>query len=94
MLSYFVNIQKIDNYVRVGTNEVSIMDIIDFIKCENELRFNHYTCVDRSIQHEYEKKGEVGINVIADDGNDYFLFCYMTLENLSKLAKMYKLKME
>lgn len=92
MLSYYTNVQKIVDYRRVSTNEKSIVDIINMLDIDKI--FKHLVCIDRSVQNENELKGEVGINVIDENGNDYFLFSDLTLLNLRLLTAKYGLIMK
>jgi len=98
-LSYQVFVES--KYVRSGVREIerslSIQEALEM--CDN------IKCVDRSIQHPYTQYGEVVIltsnweTPLATYDPNYksgwaSLCCYMNLDNLKKLTKKYKLKME
>jgi hypothetical protein len=54
---------------------------------------NHNVCIDRSIQMGFRKYGEIGYCTITS-APDYFLFVFVTLENLQILVDKYNLKMK
>jgi hypothetical protein len=51
---------------------------------------NHNVCIDRSIQYENEKYGEIGYSTLKSP--DYFLYIFVGLDNLRELIKKYDLE--
>jgi len=87
-LAYDVHIDKLDcnvSWSRERTTEKTIGEMID--NCSPTY---HNVCIDRSVQYEGEG-GEVGYTIITDN---YFLYIFLTVENLNKLVTKYNLEMK
>lgn len=90
MLSYDTHVDKLDckeSWRRQRTNEKSIQEMIEMVD-----KSNHNTCVDRSVQHDILKEGEICYSTFTDPS--YFLYIFLTLENLKILVEKYKLEMK
>jgi len=89
MLSYNSHVEILDigvSYTRQITTDKSLGDMV-----KNCSRNYHNVCVDRSIQHKQSNYGEISYSII---GGKYFLYIFITLENLKVLTEKYKLEME
>lgn len=89
MLAYNVHIDILPetSWSRERTTDKNIKEMIDGCSIRH-----HNVCVDRSIQHDIEKYGEIGYTIIGGKPS-YFLYIFVTLNNLSKLVNKYNLKM-
>lgn len=87
MLSYDCHIEKIDSFYRERATEKSIAEMINNVSKEN-----HNVCIDRSVQYKDTLVGEIGYCTLAKNP-DYFLYIFMTLENLKTLTEKYNLEM-
>jgi hypothetical protein len=90
LLSYDSHVDKIDcstSWRRIRTNDKTLQDMLDIIS-----KSLHNTCVDRSVQHEILKEGEICFSTYKDP--TYFLYIFVTLDNLKILTEKYKLEME
>jgi hypothetical protein len=90
MLSYDTHIDILDcdiSYSRQRDNTKTIQEMID-----DSNSSYHNICIDRSIQYKKSNYGEIGYVKIS--GNpQYFLYIYVSLDNLEKLTKKYNLIM-
>ena len=89
MLSYDTHIEILDcekTWRRERSNEKTISEMIE----ESSTSY-HNICIDRSVQMENEKYGEVGYCSLNTP--DYFLYIFVTLDNLKLLADKYGLEM-
>lgn len=89
-LSYDSRVDKLDStssWRRQNTDDYSVQEMIDNCKVKH-----HNVCIDRSIQYSPTDYGEIGYCTIADDP-DYFLWIYVTLDNLKILTDKYNLEM-
>ena len=89
LLSYDTHIDKLDcntSWRRQRSNEKSIQDMLNMVS-----KSNHNTCVDRSVQHELSDNGEICYSTYSDPS--YFLYIFLTIENLENLTDKYKLQM-
>ena len=87
--SYQTNIQtkyKVASH-RTINNESSVNE---FLANKQKLKLN---CVDRDLYYKGVIRGTDGeVTAVNDDWD--MLYCYMSLENLNKLVKKYKLKLK
>ena len=91
MLSYDSHVEILDcdiSWRRQNTTAKTIKQMINDVSLQN-----HNVCVDRSIQHEIERVGEV-VYRTSSKSTDYFLYCFLTLDNLKILTDKYSLIME
>ena len=89
MLSYDTHIDILDcnkSWTRQHTSDTTIKHMIN--NCSPSY---HNVCIDRSIQNESFKEGEIGYTIIS---GKYFLYIYVTLDNLKILVNKYKLEMK
>jgi len=89
-LSYDSRVDKLDitSISRQKTADYSVQEMIDNCKVKH-----HNVCIDRSIQYSSTQYGEIGYCTITDNP-DYFLYIYVTLENLKILTDKYNLEMK
>jgi hypothetical protein len=90
MLSYDTHIDKLDcdiSWLRQTTNEKTIKGMID-----NCSKSYHNTCIDRSLHSRNESHGEIGYTTITQKA--YYLYIFVTLENLKALTDKYKLTLK
>jgi hypothetical protein len=90
-LAYNAHVDKLDcnvSWARQSTDERSLGEMID--RCSPTY---HNICIDRSVQHSSEKYGEIGYNIISEEPS-FFLYIYITLENLKILVDRYGLNMK
>lgn len=88
MLSYNTHIDVLDcekSWTRQRCNEKTIKEMIDGCRAKF-----HNVCIDRSIQHETELYGEIGYCTLASP--NYFLYVFVTLDNLKELITKYNLE--
>ena len=60
---------------------------------ENANTKHHNVCIDRSVQNDMSSYGEIGYCTITKEP-DYFLYIFVTLENLQILVDKYNLMMK
>lgn len=88
MLSYDTHVEVLDCNISFRRQNCTTRTIIDML---NDLRLaNHNVCIDRSVQDEKRSYGEIGSSTIYDPS--YFLYIFVTLENLQYLVNKYKLE--
>lgn len=87
MLSYDSHVEKLESWQRENTDEKSIGQMISNVSKEN-----HNVCIDRSIQMQNRLVGEVAYSTFGSPS--YFLYCFLTLDNLKILTDKYSLNME
>ena len=89
-LSYDTHIDKLDcniSFKRQGTDEKTIQEMIDSARSSY-----HNVCIDRSVQYKgLSDYGEIGYSNLK--GINYFLYIFVTLDNLKVLVDKYKLKL-
>ena len=89
-LSYDSHVEKLDcniSWRRQNTDEKSVQDMLDDVSLTH-----HNVCVNRKIQHDIIDYGEVCYR--TSEKIDYFLYCFLTLDNLKVLTDKYSLIME
>lgn len=91
-LAYNVHIDVLDCNKSWSRERCTTKTIEEMIKNVNTAY--HNVCIDRSIQGvgEMSNYGEIGYCTLGSP--DYFLYIYLTLENLKILVKKYKLEMK
>lgn len=90
MLSYDTHIDVLDCNISFRRQNCTTKTIIDML---NDVRLaNHNVCVDRSVQHEGSNYGEIGYCTMGNP--NYFLYIFVTLENLQCLVDKYNLEMK
>ena len=87
-LAYDSHVEKLEFYRRERTNDFTVQEMLDKV-----LLTNHNVCINRNIQHDMIDYGEVGYRT-SDGEVDYFLYCYLNLDNLKILTDKYDLVME
>jgi len=90
-LAYNSNVQILDcskSWQRQPTNDFTVQEMLDRVSLTN-----HNVCINRNIQHDMIDYGEVGYRT-SDGEVDYFLYCYLNLDNLKILTDKYDLVME
>lgn len=90
-LSYDSHIDVLDcskSFRRQQCTTKTIQEMVDGANTKH-----HNVCIDRSIQHEDSLYGEIGYSTITTEP-EYFLFIFVTLENLQILVDKYNLIME
>lgn len=88
MLSYDTHIDILDcktSWQRQRTDTKTIGDMIN--DCSPKY---HNVCINRSIQNPTDKTGEVGYTIISGSPS-YFLYIYLTIDNLNILIDEFKL---
>lgn len=89
-LSYHYRIDiKDDSYSRTACTTLTLEHMKSIISSKN-----HNVCIDRTIQHSgnyHIDEGEVGFSTLSEK-YDKFLYVFMTQENVTQLAKEFKLK--
>ena len=88
MLSYNTHIDVLDCRTSWRRQECTSKTIKDMLK--EVSTSNHNTCINRSIQHENSYYGEIGYCTMGSK-IEYFLYIFVSLENLEKLIMKYKL---
>ncbi len=86
-LSYDSHIDKLDvskSWARQRTADKTLAEMIN--GCSPDY---HNVCIDRSVQNASSDYGEIGYNIIS---GKYFLYIFVTLDNLNKLIDKYKLQ--
>lgn len=85
--SYTVDVQHLKDSMRrtINTDE-SIDGFID-----KHIKDGTITVVNRIMYHKGTVPGDAGEVALCNSSN--YLFCYMSIENLNKLVKKYKLKL-
>ena len=90
-LAYDTKVQILDcnkSWRRQDTNEKSVQDMLDGVSLTH-----HNVCINRNIQpYNRSNYGEVGYCTLGDP--DYFLYCFLSLDNLKVLTDKYSLIME
>ena len=89
-LSYDSHVEKLDcnvSWRRQDTDDKSVQEMLDDVSLTH-----HNVCVNRKIQHDMIDYGEVGYRKYGCV--DYFLYCFLTLDNLKVLTDKYSLIME
>ena len=89
-LSYDSHVEKLDcdiSWRRQDTDERSVQEMLDDVSLTH-----HNVCINRHIQHDMIDYGEVGYRTFGEV--DYFLYCFLTLDNLKVLTDKYSLIME
>ena len=90
-LSYDSNVEILDcskSFRRQDTNDFTVQDMLERVSLTN-----HNVCINRKIQHDMIDYGEVGYRT-SDGEVDYFLYCYLNLDNLKILTDKYALVLE
>ena len=90
-LSYDTKVQELDcskSRQRQPTNDFTVQEMLDKVSLTN-----HNVCINRKIQHDMIDYGEVGYRKYGFAA-DYFLYCFLTLDNLKVLTDKYSLIME
>lgn len=91
LLSYNTVVHILDvnkSWTREITKDKTISEMID-----GATPSKHNVCIDRSIQHNTESYGEIGYCTIGENP-EYFLYVYISLDNLKILTDKYELTME
>ena len=89
-LSYDSNVQILDcskSWRRQETNDFSVQEMLDKVSLNY-----HNVCVNRKIQHDMIDYAEIGYSTLKSPS--YFLYCFLTLDNLKILTDKYDLVME
>ena len=89
-LAYDVHIDILDcnsSFRRQRSTDKTVGEMIE--NCNAEF---HNVCINRSIQYNTELYGEIGYCQLTSP--DYFLYIFVTLDNLEKLVLKYKLEMK
>ena len=86
-LAYDSHVEKLESWTRETTNDKSVQEMLDEVSLTH-----HNVCITRSIQHKSNDYGEVGYRTFGEV--DYFLYCFLTLDNLKVLTDKYELIME
>ena len=86
-LAYDNHVDKLEFYRRERTNDFTVQEMLDKVSLTY-----HNVCVNRKIQHDMMDYGEVCYRTSGEV--DYFLYCYLNLDNLKILTDKYKLVME
>ena len=89
-LAYDICVEILDcskSFRRQDTNDFTVQDMLEKVSLTY-----HNVCVNRKIQHDMIDYGEVGYRTSGRE--DYFLYCYLTLDNLKILTDKYGLVME
>lgn len=90
MLSYDTHVEVLNCNISFGRQKCTTKTIHDML---NDARLTHHkVCIDRSVQHDVAKYGEIGYSTMGDPS--YFLYIFVTLENLQYLVDKYKLEMK
>lgn len=90
-LSYEAHVDVLDcskSWRRQSCETITVEEMIERASVNN-----HNICIDRSIQMDFRKYGEIGYCTITS-APDYFLYIFVTLENLKILVDKYKLEMK
>jgi hypothetical protein len=90
MLSYDAHVEIIDcskSWSRELCTEKTVEEMIDH--CHPNY---HNICIDRSIQYDKTLYGEIGYCTLRSP--DYFLYIFVTLDNLKILVDKFKLEMK
>lgn len=85
-LAYNVHIDILENRKRERCTNKTIQDMLNIVSVEN-----HNVCINRNIQLENCDYGEIGYCTLTSP--DYFLYIYVTLDNLKILTEKYNLIM-
>ena len=88
LLSYDAHIDVLDANKSWSRQRCTTKTIGEMI--ENASSSYHNICIDRSIQHDIEKYGEIGYCTLGSP--DYFLYIFTTLENLQELIEKYNVQ--
>ena len=88
-LAYDNHVEKLEFYRRERTNDFTVQEMLDRVSLTN-----HNVCINRKIQHDMIDYGEVGYRTSGGEEKDYFLYCFLTLDNLKILTDKYDLVME
>jgi hypothetical protein len=89
-LSYNTHIDILDckeSFYRQSCTTKTIIEMLDNVNISY-----HNVCIDRSVQHSKNEYGEIGYCTMGDP--DYFLYIYISLDNLQFLIDKYKLKIK
>lgn len=86
-LSYDSHVEKLERIYREKTDDRSVKQMLKDVSLTN-----YNVCINRNIQYDTIKYGEVGYRKYGCV--DYFLYCFLTLDNLKILTDKYNLKME
>ena len=90
-LSYDSHIDILDcskSFRREQCTTKTIQEMVD-----NANTKHHNVCIDRSVQSDTSQYGEIGYCTITKEP-DYFLYIFVTLENLQVLVDKYNLIMK
>lgn len=90
-LAYDAHVQILDcskSWQRQPTNDFTVQEMLNRVSLTN-----HNVCVNRKIQHDMMDYGEV-VYRTSDGKADYFLYCFLTLDNLNILTDKFDLVME
>ena len=88
MLSYTSYVHKLEGWQREECTDYSLEYMINLASNDT-----HNVCIDRSIQNDTSKYGEVGFSTFHRKPNVY-LYCHLTLDNLKILTDKYNLIMK
>ena len=89
-LAYDTKVQILDcniSWGRQNTNDKSVQEMLGDVSLKH-----HNTCINRKIQHDMLDYGEVCYTTHKHP--TYFLYCFLTLDNLKILTDKYSLVME
>lgn len=90
MLSYDTHVEELDAIKSMRRQNCTTKTILQML---NGVHLAHHNvCVDRSVQHKVSNYGEIGYCTMSDPS--YFLYIFVTLENLQYLVDKYKLEMK
>lgn len=89
-LAYDSHVEILDcskSWQRQPTNDFTVQDMLERVSLTN-----HNVCINRNIQHYMMDYGEVVYRTSGKE--DYFLYCFLTLDNLKILTDKFDLVLE